>query len=192
MENAIIIAGGAGFIGSNLVRRLSDGRGKIIILDNFSRGSLSVVQKAAPDQNPIIIQCDLSDCKICAKEMEKIAVFYRVTEVWHLAANSDIQAGHMDPNLDLKDTFFTTLNLLTGSKKIGVQTFVFASSSAIYGNLGNARLNEESGPLLPISNYGAMKLASEAIISAACESWLKRSYIFRFPNVVGSPATHGV
>ena len=48
------------------------------------------------------------------------------------------------------------------------------------------------GPLFPISNYGAMKLASEAAISAAVESHLKHAYIFRFPNVVGVPATHGV
>jgi UDP-glucose 4-epimerase len=53
-------------------------------------------------------------------------------------------------------------------------------------------LYEDIGPLLPISNYGAMKLASEALISAAAESYLSRSNLFRFPNVVGVPATHGV
>ena len=53
-------------------------------------------------------------------------------------------------------------------------------------------LREDMGPLLPISNYGAMKLASEAMISAAAESWLNRAWVFRFPNVVGTPATHGV
>jgi UDP-glucose 4-epimerase len=53
-------------------------------------------------------------------------------------------------------------------------------------------LTEDIGPLFPISNYGAMKLASEALISASVESFLKKAYIFRFPNVIGTPATHGV
>ena len=73
-----------------------------------------------------------------------------------------------------------------------MRNFVFASSSAIYGNLNDKKLSEDTGPLLPISTYGAMKLASEAIISAAKESFLKKIYIFRFPNVVGHPSTHGV
>ena len=68
----------------------------------------------------------------------------------------------------------------------------FASSSAVYGDLGDQSLHEDIGPLLPISNYGAMKLASEALASAAAESFLSRVNLFRFPNVVGVPATHGV
>jgi UDP-glucose 4-epimerase len=58
--------------------------------------------------------------------------------------------------------------------------------------LKDTLLTEETGPLLPISNYGAMKLASEAAITAAAERFLERALIFRFPNVVGVPATHGV
>jgi UDP-glucose 4-epimerase len=71
-----------------------------------------------------------------------------------------------------------------------IPRLAFASTSAIYGDL-NQKLTEDIGPLFPISNYGAMKLASEAAISAAAESFLERAWIFRFPNVVGSRATHG-
>ena len=71
-----------------------------------------------------------------------------------------------------------------------IPRIAFASTSAIYGDL-NQKLAEDIGPLFPISNYGAMKLASEAAISAAAESFLERAWIFRFPNVVGSRATHG-
>jgi UDP-glucose 4-epimerase len=77
-------------------------------------------------------------------------------------------------------------------RRFGVPLLHFASTSAIYGDLGETVLHEAIGPLLPISNYGAMKLASEAQASAAAESFLERVNIFRFPNVVGVPATHGV
>ncbi|MFN7888615.1 MAG: NAD-dependent epimerase/dehydratase family protein [Betaproteobacteria bacterium] len=70
--------------------------------------------------------------------------------------------------------------------------FYFASSSAIYGDLGEREITENVGPILPISNYGAMKLASEGQLSAAVESFLPQALLFRFPNVVGTPATHGV
>jgi UDP-glucose 4-epimerase len=75
-------------------------------------------------------------------------------------------------------------------QEFGIPQIAFASTSAIYGELGGA-LTENAGPLHPISNYGAMKLASEGIITAALERFLKRAWIFRFPNVVGSRATHG-
>lgn len=86
----------------------------------------------------------------------------------------------------------TTFSLLESMKALKMGTLHFASSSAIYGNLGGIPLHESIGPLLPISNYGAMKLASEAMISAAVESYLEGANLFRFPNVVGTPATHGV
>lgn len=115
-----------------------------------------------------------------------------IQEVWHLAANSDIPRGVDDARVDLNDTFMTTFATLELMKAFGVKSILFASSSAVYGDRGEAVLTEDSGPLLPISNYGAMKLASEASISAAAESYLDRACIFRFPNVVGTPATHGV
>ena len=86
----------------------------------------------------------------------------------------------------------TTYNIVNAMKGSSFNSIYFASSSAIYGDHAEKILNENMGPLIPISNYGAMKLSSEAIISAACEAYLERAVIFRFPNVVGVPATHGV
>ena len=109
-----------------------------------------------------------------------------------MAANSDIPGGIADSDVDLRDTFLTTYNTLVLMRELQIPTIAFASSSAVYGDLGGRQLNEDVGPLFPISNYGAMKLASEAAISAALESYLQRALIFRFPNVLGVPATHGV
>ena len=121
-----------------------------------------------------------------------IEKYQNVDEVWHLAANSDIPAGIDNPRVDLKDTFLTTFFLLKASEKYSIKKFNFSSSSAVYGDWGQKALKETLGPLKPISNYGAMKLASEAQICAAAESFLEEANIFRFPNVVGVPATHGV
>jgi UDP-glucose 4-epimerase len=117
---------------------------------------------------------------------------FPITEVWHLAANSDIPAGVTDANVDLQDTFMTTFNVLEVMKVLDIKVLAFASSSAVYGDHGDQSISEISGPLLPLSNYGAMKLASEAAISAAAESFLHRAFVYRFPNVIGVPATHGV
>ena len=115
-----------------------------------------------------------------------------ISEVWRLAADSDIPAGIADPGVDLRDTFMTTFNVLRVMEERKIGELLFASSSAIYGDLGEKELSESTGPLFPISNYGAMKLASEALITAAVEKFLGRALLFRFPNVVGLPATHGV
>jgi UDP-glucose 4-epimerase len=74
----------------------------------------------------------------------------------------------------------------------GIKRLNFASTGAVYGDMGDIEIHENSAPLEPISNYGAMKLASEAQIRAAVEQFVERANIFRFPNVVGVPATHGV
>ena len=105
-------------------------------------------------------------------------------------ANSDIRAGVADSDVDFRDTFLTTHSLLKVLREHKVPNLAFASTSAIYGEHPGL-MREDVGPLFPISNYGAMKLASEAAISAALEAYLERVWIFRFPNVVGSRATHG-
>jgi UDP-glucose 4-epimerase len=107
-----------------------------------------------------------------------------------LAANSDIPRGVADASVDHENTFLTTFNTLKTMKELGAKKIIFASTSAIYGERRDL-LTEDSGPLFPISNYGAMKLASEGLITAALESYLEKVWIFRFPNVVGSRASHG-
>jgi UDP-glucose 4-epimerase len=137
------------------------------------------------------MEADLATAHGCAAAFERAAI-RPIDEVWHFAANSDIPAGVRDPSVDLRDTFLTTFESLRAVAKHQIQTYHFASSSAVYGDWQGTPLSENLGPLRPISNYGAMKLASEAQICASAEAFLARANIFRFPNVVGVPATHGV
>lgn len=189
---AVLITGGAGFVAANLIKKFLDSSQIVIAVDNFSRGTKENIAFALIHSNFHLIECDLSDYSTFEQNLDKIYATYKIAEVWHLAANSDIPAGVKDMDVDLRDTFMTTFNVLKWMKSKSINEIYFASSSAVYGDHGSDVLTENTGPLLPISNYGAMKLASEAQISAAAESFLHKAIIFRFPNVVGMPATHGV
>lgn len=185
------VSGGAGFIATNLIGKLLNEGRIVLAVDNFSRGATAYL-KRFENPNLHVLEADLADRGQCSRAFEFAATLGGVDEVWHLAANSDIPAGVADTDVDLQDTFLTTAEILRCMKAHKIAKLYFASSSAIYGDLGDQPLHEAIGPLLPISNYGAMKLASEALISAAAESHLERACLFRFPNVVGVPATHGV
>ena len=179
----ILIIGGAGFIGSVLVKEMLKDNADIIIIDKLSLGSTNYIDTTKVEFH----QIDINNIDRVLEVLHD----KQVGEVWHLAANSDIPAGVEDINVDLDDTFMSTVSTLKVMKKIGCKRLYFASSSAVYGFNEN-RLHEDIGPLMPISNYGAMKLSSEALISASLESFLDKVCIYRFPNVVGVPATHGV
>lgn len=189
-----IVSGGAGFIGVNLLRFLLEEGRTVVVLDNMTRGSENLIHQIYGNhKNQLhVFRCECSSADDMKSAFKRCTGLGQIEEVWHLAANSDIPAGISDASIDLKDTFLTTYELVRAMREFNVPNLHFASSSAIYGDLGDIPLREDIGPLLPISNYGAMKLASEAILSAAAESHLKRVNIFRFPNVVGFPATHGV
>ena len=190
---SIIVAGGAGFIGINLIKELLKEKKNVLLLDNFSNGNKLFLHRFKSFDSLKVIQCDLSKIDEIFDELEKIeSHFENINEIWHLAANSDIHIGTSDPKIDLQDTFMTTFNLLEVAKKYSIKNFFFASSSAVYGDHGNRNIDENVGPMMPISNYGAMKLASEGLCFAAYENFLEKLRIFRFPNVVGTPATHGV
>lgn len=178
-----LIIGGAGFIGSSLVKELLRNNDDVIVIDKLSLGSTQYIDTSKVEFHSLDInETDRVLSVLNNKE---------ISEVWHLAANSDIPAGVENIDVDLNDTFLSTVSTLKVMEEIQCKTLYFASSSAIYGFNKN-RLHEDIGPLKPISNYGAMKLASEALISASFESFLDKVCVYRFPNVVGVPATHGV
>jgi UDP-glucose 4-epimerase len=183
----VLITGAAGFVGSHLADRLLEQGHRVIGIDNLSRGRRGNLDEALRNPAFRFFEADLTDLA----SYRRIVADFRITTIWHMAANSDIPNGIADPNVDHRDTFQTTFNTLLVMREAGIPRIAFASSSAVYG-AHDEPLTEDTGPLFPISNYGAMKLASEALISAALESFLERAWIFRFPNVVGPRATHGI
>ncbi len=180
---SVLVVGGAGFIGSVLIKEMLQDKADIIVIDKLSLGSANYINTTKVEFHKL----DINN----VEQVMEVLQGKKVDEVWHLAANSDISAGIEDMNVDIDDTFMSTVSTLKIMKEIGCKKLYFSSSSALYGFNEN-RLHEDIGPLMPISNYGAMKLSSEALISASLESFLDKVCIYRFPNVVGVPATHGV
>ena len=189
MKKAALITGGAGFIGSNLIKVLTKSFDKLICIDNLSRGKKEYLKEV---QNFHFIEEDLSNFNKIKKHIDLLQNQFEIEEVWHFVANSDIPSGVANADIDLKDTFLCSHSLCKCFEDSPPKKIIFASSSAVYGDMGDTLISESSAPLFPISNYGAMKLASEAYLSAWIEKHKSKLIIFRFPNVVGTPATHGV
>ena len=183
----ILITGGAGFIGSHLCDALMERGHNLTVVDNLVLGRKENISHLLGKVGFEFIEEDL----LHTEAMRDIFKDRKFDMVYHLAANSDIQKGGKDPQVDYDLTFNTTFHVLRYLKEFGIKKFFFASTSAIYGETSDI-LHENYGPLCPVSNYGAGKLASEAFISAFSFAYHIQTWITRFPNVVGERFTHGV
>ena len=183
----ILVTGGAGFIGSHLDDALIARGHEITVVDNLVLGRKENIAHLIKTPKFTFKEVDILD----TKAMKQVFEEGQFEMVYHLAANSDIQKGGIDPVVDYQLTFNTTFNILQMIKEFGIKKLFFASTSAIYGETYDV-LNEDYGPLQPVSNYGAGKLSSEAFISAFSSTYGIQTWITRFPNVVGERFTHGV
>ncbi len=184
--NMHLVTGGAGFIGSHLVDSLVEMGNSVRVLDNFSSGRQEFLEQHKENDKVEIFRADLLDLEAVKEAMEGIEI------VHHLAANPDIRLGTEVTDTDLKQGTIATYNVLEAMRQNNVKKISFSSSSAVYGEAKTMPTPETYGPILPISLYGASKIASEALISSWCGTFGGEAWIHRFANIVGPRGTHGV
>lgn len=178
------VVGGAGFIGSHLVERLV-ALGPVTVFDNLSIGRREFIAAPLASGGARLVVGDALDLPALQAALGGHDV------VFHLAANPEARAGLTHTRLDLEQGTVATYNVLEAMRRTKVERLVLASSGTVYGDTPHACREEDLGSL-PISLYGASKLASEALVSAFASCFGLRAWIFRFGNVVGPRGTHGV
>jgi UDP-glucose 4-epimerase len=180
------VAGGAGFLGSHAVERLlgTPAVEHVTVFDNFSSGRRDYLPQE--DGRFSVVRGDISDLPSLCTAMQGHNV------VFHFASNPDISQAICNPTLDFWQGTVLTQNVVEAMRCTGTRQILYASGSGVYGDFGDELLSEDSGPMLPVSTYGASKLAGEAILCAYCHMFGLQAWVFRFGNVVGPRQTHGV
>ncbi len=172
----VLVTGGAGFIGSNLVEKLTE-KNEVIVIDNLSGGMKEFIE-------PFLDKVKFYKVDLLNNVND---YFSGVEEVWHLAADPSVKDSSIQ-------TFFRDLeitkNVLEASRKNKVKRILFTSSSTVYGE---SKLNTpENCETKPISFYGGTKLSCESLISNYCSLYKIQGFFFRLANIIGKNSTHGV
>ncbi|MCI4373397.1 MAG: NAD-dependent epimerase/dehydratase family protein [Thermoplasmata archaeon] len=178
-----LVTGGAGAIGSQLVRALIERGRDVRVIDNLSSGSRSFLPTSPR------VSFSAADLR---RPAEYEPLLRGVSQVWHLAANPDIRKGTADPTVDLENGTLATFHLLEAVRRNDVPHVLYSSSSVVYGQATVFPTPEGYGPLCPESLYAASKLASEALLSAYAHSYGIRVHLFRFANIIGPGMGHGI
>jgi UDP-glucose 4-epimerase len=184
----VFVSGGAGFIGSHLVRSLLEGgeTERVVIFDNFTSGQGSYIEAVVKDSRVHVVEADLKKSEAVSDAMAGCDT------VFHLAANPDIAKAVSQPDIDFWEGTYLTQNVLEAMRVNKVGKILYTSGSGVYGENNSVAFAEDYGPCIPISTYGASKLACEGLIAAYCHMFELTGRAFRFANVVGPRQTHGV
>jgi len=182
----VLITGGAGFIGSHLCAARHGQGDEVWCVDNLLLGRKEHLASLISSPRFHFLEMDVLD----RGKLDQVFKTANFEAVFHLAANSDIQKGAADHEVDLRLTFLSTFEVLEAMVRHGVKKMFFSSSSAIFGETKD-KISENYGPLRPISFYGAAKLAAEGYLSAFSHHHNFQISVLRFPNVVGPHSTHG-
>jgi len=184
----VCVVGGAGFIGGHFVDRLlgSDVTERLTVYDNFSSGREWHLAPHRHDTRLTVIKGDVRDLE------PLVAAVDGHDTVIHLASNPDIARAMTDPAVDFDQGTLLTHHVAEAARRGGARMVLYASGSGVYGDLGHHEAAEDYGPLIPVSTYGASKLAGEALLASYAAMFGVAARAFRFGNVVGPRQTHGV
>lgn len=179
-----LVTGGLGFIGSTLVEKLVNKGNAVTVFDNLFKGSVENIKPLLNEGKVKLIKGDL----LKNHDMEEIKGNFDT--VFHLAANPEVKKEN--PSIHFEENVHATYKLLEFMRKRGIKNIAFTSTSTVYGETDKIPTPEDYAPLMPISFYGASKLACENLITAYCHNYSFKAHIFRLANIVGHRASLGV
>ena len=180
-----VVTGGAGFIGSHLVDALVARGDEVLVIDNLSTGERENLGAHSGRGRVELLVADL----LKDGWQQRLAGADRI---YHVAADPDVRGGASSPVSMFEESVVATVRVLEAMRETGVPEIAFTSTSTVYGEASVIPTPEDYAPMVPISVYGAGKLACEAMIGAYCHSYGMRSFVFRFANIVGERSNHGV
>lgn len=173
-NGTILVTGGAGYIGSHVVRQLGERGEKVVILDNLSTGFRDAVLHGA------LVEGDTGDMALVAGLLEQ----HQIDTVMHFAAHTIVPESVSNPLKYYRNNTANTRNLLECCQNAGVKHFVFSSTAAVYGEPADPNITEDS-PTQPINPYGMSKLMSEIMLRDLAAACPMRHVILRYFNVAG-------
>lgn len=173
--NSILVTGGAGYIGSHVVRQLGERGESIVILDDISSGVPEAVLYGE------LIEGNTGDQALVSEILKK----YQVESVLHFAAHTIVPESVENPLKYYQNNTANTRNLLECCQNAGVKHFIFSSTAAVYGNLEGGVATEDT-PTKPINPYGSSKLMSEWMLKDLSAASNLRHVTLRYFNVAGS------
>lgn len=180
MTSEVIVTGGAGFIGSNIVFELIKKDILVHVFDNFSTGNIN---------NLPINKVELH--KIDLKEDFKNWPKVKASTIYHFAANADVRGGIINHHIDINENLLVTKNICDYAIENNIEKVIFASSATVYGEPSIFPTTEDCISQ-QTSLYGASKISCEAFIQAYSNYGYFKSTIFRFVSWIGKGYSHGV
>jgi len=173
---AILVTGGAGYIGSHMVHELNDAGQPVVVLDNLSTGFRFLLPASVP-----IIVGNTGDQDLVAKTIAD----HRVDAIIHFAASIVVPDSISDPLGYYRNNTINTALLLQAAIAGGVRQIIFSSTAAVYGNPAAVPVRENAATN-PISPYGTSKLMSEIVLRDAARAHGLRFVVLRYFNVAGA------
>jgi len=173
--NRVLVTGGAGYIGSHVVKALEERGFRVVVMDNLSTGHREAVLAG------VLVEADLADTVMLDRVFEQ----YRPVTVMHFAAFIEVGESIRDPLKYYHNNAANTVNLLAAMQRYGVENFIFSSTAAVYG-IPESMPILETAPIRPINPYGQAKAFVEKVLEDAASTGRMRYVSLRYFNAAGA------